>query len=621
MFEGDLKTLSTRDLLESCADTQAAEQDAAARQLEHAVEYADRFHPDAVADRADCAARVERRAGNGRERAVVLGGDGCPPVLEFCVSEFGVVLGISPGVARDRIATALALRSRFPFLWARLLDRKAIAWKARNLARDCEKLSLEAALSVDREVAPILDTISPTRLAKIIKAAKIRADPARAKAEADAKAKERGVWISHTDEHGTKTTVIKASSADTRRHYAGLNEIAKALVLLGDKRGIDARRATAVGIMADHPYANELLAQARAHHQTTPTPEPTPASEPASTQAPDPASAPAHTPPPTDGLAPAPAHRRAAVTGGPAPASAPAQACKPSGDDDLSCLDVESHPDDEADRDAPHPSFSDLPDPLDQPSAYATEPFDLRPDTTTDGEPMTVDEQRALTARLAQIKRDAYTRDRDRHRDCRCGNTSGNPAGECCGGGSDDRSSDLARGRSTPPRPGKTEVYVHLTDHTLATGTGVIRAEEIGPLLAAQLTEVVGYGPYIVKPVIDLNKAVSSDPYEATNQIREHIKLIHPAELFPYGTRETTNSIDLDHIKPYDPLGPPGQTNTQNLAPLGRFGRRVKTHARGWKVRRIDPQTIEWTTPHGFVVRVDPTGTQPVPTPPSESSQ
>jgi hypothetical protein len=161
-------------------------------------------------------------------------------------------------------------------------------------------------------------------------------------------------------------------------------------------------------------------------------------------------------------------------------------------------------------------------------------------------------------------------------------------------------------------------VYVHLTDHTLATGTGVIRAEEIGPLLMDQFTELVGYGPYIVKPVIDLNNAVSRDAYEATAQIREHIKLIHPVELFPYGTRETTSSIDLDHIEPYDPLGPPGQTNTQNLAPLGRFGHRVKTHARGWKVRRIDPKTLQWTTPHGFVVRVDPTGTHPMPSHPQD---
>ena len=154
---------------------------------------------------------------------------------------------------------------------------------------------------------------------------------------------------------------------------------------------------------------------------------------------------------------------------------------------------------------------------------------------------------------------------------------------------------------------------MHLTDHTLATGTGVLRAETIGPLLADQLTELIGYGPYTVKPVIDLNDAVSVDAYEIPDRIRERVKLTHPVELFPFGTHETRPTMDLDHIQPYDPLGPPGQTSTQNLAPLGRFGHRVKTHAHGWNVRRLDHKTLEWTTPHGFRFHVDPTGTHRVP--------
>jgi hypothetical protein len=71
--------------------------------------------------------------------------------------------------------------------------------------------------------------------------------------------------------------------------------------------------------------------------------------------------------------------------------------------------------------------------------------------------------------------------------------------------------------------------------------------------------------------------------------------------------------MDLDHIEPYDPLGPPGQTTTGNLAPLGRFPHRVKTHGRGWNVRRLDRKTLEWQTPHGFTFHVDPTGTHRVP--------
>ena len=200
--------------------------------------------------------------------------------------------------------------------------------------------------------------------------------------------------------------------------------------------------------------------------------------------------------------------------------------------------------------------------------------------------------RRALHARLAQIKQDAYTTHPTR--------TGADRAG----------SPDRTRGRV---RPGQTEVYVHLTDHTLATGTGVLRAEGIGPLLADQLAELIGHGPYTVKPVIDLNDAVSVDAYEIPDRIRERVKLTHPVELFPFGTQETHRGMDLDHLQPYDPLGPRGQTSTLNLAPLGRFGHRVKTHAHGWKGRRLDPTTLEWTTPHGFRFHVDPTGTHRVP--------
>jgi len=157
---------------------------------------------------------------------------------------------------------------------------------------------------------------------------------------------------------------------------------------------------------------------------------------------------------------------------------------------------------------------------------------------------------------------------------------------------------------------GGTVVYVHLTDQTLATGTGVLRVENLGPLLADQLAELIGHRPYIVKPVIDLNRKISVDAYEIPARIRERIKLTYPVEQFPYGTAHTTNTTDLDHIQPYDLLGPPRQTSTTNLAPLRRFTHRLKTHGR-WQVRRLEDGALEWTSPHRFTFRVDHNGTHP----------
>jgi hypothetical protein len=387
-----------------------------------------------------------------------------------------------------------------------------------------------------------------------------------------------------SDAHGTKTIYIRTASGNAIRHDATIADIAEALKTFGDTRGLQQRRADAVGIIADPLYTEELLTQARHHSHTT-----TPASE---------TTTPIDPTPDTSAPALAEPILTSATGQGAVPTKRGGSLGNDLGPDRTShrCLAAdwasgwgEHGLDDEADRDAPHPSSSDLPDPLDIPWAGRVEPFDptLRVDSGED-QPLDAAGWHALQARLAQIKHDAHSVPTTR------------------GGGT---STGPARGR---PRPGRTEIYVHLTDHTLATGTGVLRVENLGPLLADRLAELIGHGPYTVKPVIDLNDAVSADAYEIPDRIRERVRLTHPVEVFPYGTRETRPAMDLDHIQPYDPLGPPGQTTTGNLAPLGRFTHRVKTHARGWAVQRIDHKSLQWTTPHGFIFQVDPTGTHRV---------
>ena len=550
MFDGDLTALSTADLLESAAEHGAEANRAEARRLEHAQVYADRHHPDA------CPTRPGRRTCDGRERAVVLGGDGCPEIAEFAPAEFGLMLGISPRVAANYIGQALALRHRFPFLWARVQAGDATPWKACRITDACLKLTEEAARYVDKRVAHLVDSITPYRLTKIIEAAKKHVDPDTARAEAEQHARERGVYIGRSDDHGTKTIYIRAATGDVIRFDATIASIADALQVLGDTTNLRLRRAKAIGIIADPRYTEELLLQAREQllHGTQPADSRTDRGEPAS----DPGAGPEGTRGGEDLL------------------------------NDWTSQWGEPGPDDEADRETPHPGQDDLPDPFDTPPNGELWPSpgtgtDLRDDTV--GEPLDAAAQRALHVRLTQIRHDAHTNP----------TTHAGPGGRF--------------------RPGKTEIYVHLTDHTLATGTGVLRVEDLGPLLAGQLSELVGHGPYVVKPVIDLHDAVSVDAYEIPERIRERAKLTHPVELFPYGTRETRHTMDLDHIRPYDPLGPPGQTNTQNLAPLGRFPHRVKTHGRGWNVRRLDHKTLEWTTPHGFRFHVDPAGTHRVPRP------
>jgi hypothetical protein len=248
---------------------------------------------------------------------------------------------------------------------------------------------------------------------------------------------------------------------------------------------------------------------------------------------------------------------------------------------------VEPDVNDEADRDAPRPADSDLPDPLDAPGPTVPDPWDTpaHNQDTDAGHGMDPAAERALATTLAQIKHHAHT----------TASTSTTGTGSGSGG----------RGRA----PGKTELYVHLTDHTLGSGHGVLRVEGIGPMLASQLGELIGHGPYVVKPVLDLNDhPISVDAYEIPDAIRERIRLIYPVEQFPYGTAETTPRTDLDHIQPYQPTGPPGQTSMHNLAPLRRFSHRLKTHG-GWTVQRLNKAALIWTSPYGHTFRVDHNGT------------
>ncbi|MFG1911202.1 hypothetical protein [Kribbella sp. NPDC048928] len=649
MFEIDLDVLATRDLLEQAAECRAIANRSDARLLECAQVYADRYHPSNVEP------RPARRSYDGRERAVVLGGDGCPEIAEFAIAEFAMVVGVSPGVGRDLLADALALRHRFPRIWARIRSGEATPWKARQIVRTCIRLHHEAAAYVDARVADVVDTISPYRLAEIVAAAKRAADPGLAAKDAAEAADKRGVFISRDDGHGNKTLCIVAPSASVDRLNAKFRDIAEALKSLGDLRLLQHRRAAAAEILSDPRFTLELLAQAR--HHTSPLTTPAPSTAPQSTTTPNPSPAsgqrtesdqrteseqrsgfesaggastdartkskpaPEHAPIPEAGVSTeAGASTDPGRAAKPQPAIAPDDPMEPDAEQDLLELAEPIGPPEDPWLEATGPYDPDPPtDPFKQypptnhprpgacPGVHPDTETDLETDTETrsedepaDGPAMDPAALRALAARLAQIKHDAYTNP-----------TYTNPT-HAHAHANADAGVGSGRERSRRARPGQTEVVVHLTDRTLATGVGVVRVEALGPLLASQLGELIGYGPYTVKPVIDLNDAVSVNAYEIPKRIRERVKYMYPVELFPYGTRETSDSIDLDHIKPYDPHGPAGQTSTDNLAPLGRFGHRVKTHAREWSVRRIDDKTLEWTTPHGFTFHVDSDGTHRV---------
>ena len=95
--------------------------------------------------------------------------------------------------------------------------------------------------------------------------------------------------------------------------------------------------------------------------------------------------------------------------------------------------------------------------------------------------------------------------------------------------------------------------------------------------------------------------------YEHPEAVKERTLLRTAGTAFPHANSVSCR-VDHDHVVPYDPLGPPGQTGDHNDAPLDRHSHRAKTHL-GYTVEQLTHGTYLWRTPHGVIRLVNHTGT------------
>jgi hypothetical protein len=168
--------------------------------------------------------------------------------------------------------------------------------------------------------------------------------------------------------------------------------------------------------------------------------------------------------------------------------------------------------------------------------------------------------------------------------------------------------------RRTPERRRDIVLYVHLSEDALRSGDrdAVARVENAGGQLvtAGQVADWCGRDEttrVVVKPVIDLNQHHATDAYVVPARIAEQVELRDGTCVFPWCHRPA-RGCDKDHVIPYHPDGPPGQTSTENLAPLCRLHHRVKTHG-GWTYTVLEPGSYLWCSPHGYTWVRDAGGT------------
>ena len=176
------------------------------------------------------------------------------------------------------------------------------------------------------------------------------------------------------------------------------------------------------------------------------------------------------------------------------------------------------------------------------------------------------------------------------------------------------------------PRGPTTELvlYLHLSDQAITGGMTLGRLEGSTsngdqPLLTDQIRDWAGRPDtrITVRPVLDLNDRPAVDRHESPARMTEHVILRDRTCVFPHCQRPA-RCCDRDHIRPYDPDGPPGQTSTDNLACLCRFHHRLKTFG-GWTYIQTEPGRFVWTSPRGHRYLRDETGTQALPnTPPPQ---
>ncbi|MBB3325085.1 HNH endonuclease signature motif containing protein [Microlunatus antarcticus] len=248
MFDPTVTVATASQLADRIAATHALLRETECEELVLAAAWADVHYLDAGAD--DYRPLVQR--------ARAWGGDGCPQVAEHCAHELGALRGTGSVAARMLIADALDLRHRLPRLWVLVTTGVVRAWQARAVAQATHALSWEACAEVDQTLSGFLPMLAWPRFQRLLTAAVLEADPDARRAREEAARVERGVW-SYAGEDGLRTIVAKAASGDVRWFMAAVERVAEVLRLNGDLDPVDARRAKAVGILADPARALALL--------------------------------------------------------------------------------------------------------------------------------------------------------------------------------------------------------------------------------------------------------------------------------------------------------------------------------------------------------------------------
>jgi hypothetical protein len=153
-------------------------------------------------------------------------------------------------------------------------------------------------------------------------------------------------------------------------------------------------------------------------------------------------------------------------------------------------------------------------------------------------------------------------------------------------------------------------VVIHTHVYAGRDADPVARVERCGAMSLAWVTRhLTAAAQVTIRPVLDLAGQAPVDSYEIPERHRQAVRIMTPADTFPYAS--SLHPDQIDHTRPFrrGPDRGAGQSRIGNYGALTTHHHRIKTHGR-WQVRQPFAGIYLWRDPHGRIYLVDHTGTR-----------
>ncbi len=181
---------------------------------------------------------------------VEVGGEGTPPVQDFCLGEIALARSTGVMATRNVLAETVDLIHRLPRMWQVVVAGDCEPWLARKVAKLSRHLPYAVIAVVDAAIAPMLGTESAARVIEVAEAKIIEADPDLHHRRIEQERQRRYVALSRTDTAGLRTLVARIGAGEAAWVEATITRVAQILAAQEPDLSTDQARAKAFGWLA-----------------------------------------------------------------------------------------------------------------------------------------------------------------------------------------------------------------------------------------------------------------------------------------------------------------------------------------------------------------------------------